>query len=272
MSPVRLLALDLDGTIVSDGIRISPRVRDVLRQVHHAGVSVTLASGRAYYVTRLFAHELAIRVPLICYQGALVQDPDGGEVRLHHRVPLDLAHELIDLTRQQGWGLCAYVNDRLYAEQLTPLVRFYAQYAPIKEEIYAVADLKAILSSGPTKLAVTVEAEQAAAVSGGLRARLGDRLQIVRPFAYSVEATHLSASKGQALAFLARRLGIEQSQTMAIGDNDNDADMVAWAGLGVAMGNASAAVKASAGYVAPSIDQDGAAQAIERFVLDGHHA
>jgi len=272
MAQVRLLALDLDGTIVSDGIRISPRVRDVLCEALHAGVLVTLASGRAFYITRLFAHELGIRAPLICYQGALVQDSDGGEVYVHHRVRPDLAHELIDLARQQGWGLCTYVNDQLYAEELGPLLRFYAEYAPIVEEVHTVADLKAILASGPTKLAVTVEIEQAAGVSDLLRERFGGRLRIVRPFAYSVEVTDLSATKGQALSFLAHRLGIEQAETMAIGDNDNDVDMLAWAGLGVAMGNAPAAVKASADYVAPPIEEDGAAQAIERFVLGKRHA
>jgi hydroxymethylpyrimidine pyrophosphatase-like HAD family hydrolase len=160
----------------------------------------------------------------------------------------------------------------LYAEHITPLVRYYSDYAPIQEKVHTVADLKDVLGSGPTKIAVTVEAEQGPAVNDLLQKQFAGRLQIVRPFAYSVEATHLSASKGQALAFLASKLGIKQSETMAIGDHDNDTDMVAWAGLGVAMGNGSAAVKAAADYVAPPIEEEGAAQAIEHFVLAKPHA
>lgn len=78
----------------------------------------------------------------------------------------------------------------------------------------------------------------------------------------------MAASKGQALAFLARKLGVSQAETMAIGDQDNDVDMVAWAGLGIAMGNASAAVKAAANHVTATIAEDGAALAIERFILE----
>jgi hydroxymethylpyrimidine pyrophosphatase-like HAD family hydrolase len=102
-----------------------------------------------------------------------------------------------------------------------------------------------------------------------LQARFAGRLCIVRSFPRFVEATNLAATKGQALKFLAHKLGVAQDETMAIGDNDNDADMVAWAGLGVAMGNASDAVRKVADYIAPHIGADGAAEAIDRFVLGG---
>jgi len=112
------------------------------------------------------------------------------------------------------------------------------------------------------------EVKQAALVDDMLRTRFAGRLCVVRSFSRFVEGTNLAVSKGQALAFLAQMLGMSPAETMAIGDNDNDADMVAWAGLGVAMGNASAAVKAVARYVAPPIEEDGAAVAIERFILE----
>jgi len=183
-------------------------------------------------------------------------------------VPLGLAHELINFVRDRGWDACVYIDDRLYVEKATPNLRFYAEYSPIKEQMNAVGDLGAFLSCDPLKIVVVVEAEQALSVSSMLRERFEGRLQIVRSFHRFVEATNLTASKGQALSFLAQMRGVTQMETMAIGDNDNDADMLAWAGLGIAMGNASDAVKAAASHVVPSIEEDGAALAIERFILE----
>jgi len=267
----RLLSLDLDGTLVDGRMQVSQRVRRALSAAMGAGVCVTLASGRMFGGTRLFAVDLGIHGPLICCQGALVQDADSAEVYLRHGVPLPLAHEMIDFVRAEAWDLCLYLDDLIYADRITPRIRFFAEYAPMKEEVTAIGDLKAFLSREPMKLVVVTDAEEAATVGDLLQERFAGRLLIARSFARFVEGTNLAASKGQALAFLARKLGVPRAETMAIGDNDNDADMVAWAGLGVAMGNASAAVKAVAGHIAPSIAEDGAAEAIERFVLDERH-
>ena len=268
----RLLAVDLDGTIVDEDLRISARVQAALLQAQDAGVHVTLASGRPPGQMRAVAKDLSIHEPIICYQGAVVKDPDTLEVHLHHGVPVHLAREFIDFARGHGWSLCMFLDDQLYAERFTSEIRFYAEYSPIPEEVQVVDDLHSILELAPTKLLVIVEAEEGAAVDAILQARFAGRLKIVRSFPRFVEATSLAATKGQALAALAKMLNVSQDQTVAIGDNDNDADMVAWAGLGVAMGNASPKVKAAADYVAPTIDADGAAEAIERFILGVTHA
>jgi len=265
--PIRLIALDLDGTILDRQMRISPRVRAALRDARRAGVHVTLASGRPFHQMRLYADELGLDAPLICYQGAVVQDARSEEVCSQWAVPLDMAHEFIAVAHQQNWDVCAYVGSHLYVESITPAVRFYAEYGPVKEEMTPVGDLRDFVASEPLKLVVVTQEEQAARASELLQERFAGRLRIMRSFTCFVEATNLAASKGQALSFLAQRLGVAQAETMAIGDNDNDADMVAWAGWGVAMGNASAATKDAADYVALPIEEDGAAEAIERFVL-----
>lgn len=264
--PYRLLALDLDGTIVDGSLQISGRVRGALRAAMDSGVHVTLASGRPFGGTRPFADDLGIQEPLICHQGAMVRDPRSGEVYFRRSLPRHLAHEFVDIVRERGWDLCLSVDDETYVERLTPALRVLLDLSPTPVKARVVADLKA-LPEEPLRLLVVVEAAQAALVDGLLRERFAGRLRIVRSFARFVEATDLAASKGQALAFLAQKLGVSQAETVAIGDHDNDADMVAWAGLGVAMGNASAAVKAAANHITATIAEDGAALAIERFIL-----
>lgn len=265
--PYRLLALDLDGTIVDGSLQISPRVRRALRAAMDSGVHVTLASGRPFDGTRLFADELGIREPLICHQGALVRDAGSGEVYLRRALARHLGHEFVDIVRQHGWDLVVTLDDEQYVERLTPALRVLLDLSPTPSKAQLVADLKA-LPQDPLRLLIVVDAAEAGAVANLLRERFAGRLLIVRSFAQFVEATDLAASKGQALAFLAQKLGVSQAQTVAIGDHDNDADMVAWAGLGIAMGNASAAVKAAANHVTATIAEDGAALAIEQFILE----
>jgi Cof subfamily protein (haloacid dehalogenase superfamily) len=267
--PIRLLALDLDGTLIDGTLRVSPRVQRALRRAMDAGVHVTLATGRSFGQTRHYAQMLGIATPLICYQGAVVQDPASEVILFRCGVPLPLAREFVELARAEQWSLGVITDDGLHAERVTEGVRFFAEYGPIAEPVIAVQNLDAVLTEEPIKLIVVTTDEEAAAVNDLLTAHFDGRLRIVRSFTCFVEGTNLAASKGQALAFLAQRLGVAQAETMAIGDHDNDADMVAWAGCGVAMGNASAAVKAGAAYIAPPLEEDGAAEAIERFVLEG---
>jgi len=271
--PFRLLALDLDGTIVDGRMQVSPRSRRALQAAVSARVHVTLASGRIFDSMRVFADDLGVREPLICMQGALVQDPVSTQVLLRCAVPQALAREFVTFGKEQDWDMGLYLDGTLYVERVTPSLQFFAGYGRIHEEMHVVGDLSALSSAEPMKLVVVARGpEQTVQIDGLLQRRFADRLGIVRSFARFVEGTNLLASKGRALSFLAGRLGVAQSDTMAIGDNDNDADMVAWAGLGVAMGNASAAVKAAAGYLAAPIEQDGAAEAIERFILDQRNA
>jgi Cof subfamily protein (haloacid dehalogenase superfamily) len=266
--PIRLIALDLDGTVIDDTLRVSPRVRQALHRAMDAGVHVTLATGRSFTQTRYYAQQLGITTPLICYQGGLVQDPTSEAVLFRCGVPLPLAREFVNVARAQQWSLGVVTDAGLHAERVTEGVRFFAEFGPIPDAVIEVPDLGTVLTQEPVKVIVVTSEEEALAVRDLLAAHFDGRLRIVRSFPCFVEGTNLAASKGQALAFLAQRLGVAQSETMAIGDHDNDADMVAWAGFGVAMGDASAAVKAGATYVAPQLEEDGAAEAIERFVLE----
>jgi hypothetical protein len=230
---------------------------------------VTLASGRLFDQVRVFAEELGICEPLICNQGAVVKDLPAGRALYNCSVPRPLANEFMAYVLQQGWDLCVYAGDRLYAHEVTPEVRLLVDLAPRGQKVHALEELDSRVEL--EQLLVIVQPERTALVERLLKERFGGRLCIVRSFSHFVEGSNLLVSKGRALAFLADRLGIGQAETMAIGDQDNDASMVDWAGMGIAVGNASAAVKAVANYVTGTVTEDGAAQAIERFILGTNH-
>lgn len=256
----RLLALDLDGTVMGRSSDLSPRVKRVVERALEKGVVVTLATGRVFGSALPFAQELGIIAPIISSQGAMIRAPLKRPL-MEWTIPLALAHRLIAVAREVGLKLSAYVGDTLCLEGQSPWV-----YPP-SVEVRVVEDLFSSLPGEPHKMRFEGDEEVIQALASLLLGRFQGLLNLARPDPFSLQATHPQASKGQGLAYLARYLGIPREEVMAIGDYDNDVDMVAWAGLGVAVGNASPRLLAVADEVVPPLDEEGAAVAIERYIL-----
>lgn len=263
---IRLLALDLDGTLVGDDLHISTRVRRAVTAAQARGVLATLATGRMLEAARPFARALSITAPLICYQGGLIQAP-GSESPLY-RATMDraLAREALALQRERGWHAVLYADDHVFVAERQRSEAFYQDL--LGERLVWTDDLESVLERRvPVKFLFVADPREADQIEQQVRRHFAGRLEIVRSHAMFVEGNPPGVSKGDALRRLAAHLDVPQAQVMAIGDQGNDASMIAWAGLGVAMGNGSPAVKAVADWQAPPLTEDGAAVAIERFVL-----
>ncbi len=256
----RLLALDLDGTVVKQDLTISPRVKDAVERVLEKGVVVTLATGRVFGSALTFAQELGIKAPIISSQGAMIGAPRKRPLA-EWTIPLALAHRLIALAREAGLKLSAYVGDTLCLEGPSPWV-----YPP-SVEVRVVEDIFSSLPDEPHKMRFEGDEGVIRASLSLLSEQFRGLLNLARPDPFSLQATHPQASKGQGVAYLARHLEIPRQEVMAIGNYDNDVDMVAWAGLGVAVGNASPRLLAVADEIVPPLDEEGAAVAIERHIL-----
>ncbi len=262
----RLIALDLDGTVMGDERIISPRVRRAVAEAQARGVHVTVATGRSYLSTQPYAAVLSITEPYICYQGGLIVQPDG---QVLHRIALQrhLAAQVLTLAQERGWHAVLYRDGRVYVSELRHAIPFYE--ALVNPDLQCVADLSSWLDTDPDKVLIVADNPlHTDAIYAEMQARFSDCMQIVRSHALFAEANPLGVNKGAGLAWLADYLAVPQAKVMAVGDQDNDAPMLAWAGLGVAMGNASPACRAAADWLAPPCSEDGAAVAIERFVLN----
>jgi Cof subfamily protein (haloacid dehalogenase superfamily) len=261
--PYRLVALDLDGTLVDLNFSFSLRVKRAIAAAQGRGIGVTLATGRSPVSTRPFAQALNICLPLICYQGGLIAECDG---RVLHRAALDraLAAQAIALAQARGWHVTLYQDGAFYVSELRHPLSFYEGL--LNPQVHQVADLRALLDHDPDKLIIIAQGD-GDDILAGLRERFDGQMAIVRSHELFIEANPLGVDKGHGLAWVANYLGVPQSQVMAVGDQDNDVPMLAWAGLGVAMGSGSPACKAAAGWIAPAFEEDGAAVAIERFAL-----
>ncbi len=266
---IRLIAIDLDGTLIDDRLTVAPRVKEALAAAQARGVIVTLASGRMFRAMQPFAQELNIQAPLICYQGGLVRHPVTEETTFHLPVPTPMAQEVVALARARGIQVNAFADDRLHVERMGPEAEVYMRIAQVEATV--VPDLAAFLADNPsTKLVlVNLEEHKTDSLVEELTTHFGERLGITKSHRYYTEAVHPEVNKGRALTQLADGLGFSLDQVMGIGDNLNDLSLVETAGFGVAMGNGNPRVKAAAEFVTASFEEDGVAVAVEKFVLGG---
>lgn len=244
-----LVASDLDGTLLPPDLEFTAETIAGVRRLHEAGITFVICTGRMLRSTRRMAARLAIEDgPIICYQGALVADLGSGEWLLHRPVSQEMAADVVRRARDIGRHLNVYVDDRLFVEQLDDWARRYAEYAEVA--VNAVDDLLTVVADkAPTKLVITTEPDDAAALTPELQRRWEGRLVVTRSQLPYIEITDVCATKSHALEFLCTRLGLRRERTVACGDGLNDVDMLRWAGLGVAMAQATPAVREVADLV-----------------------
>lgn len=266
MNPCKLLAIDLDDTLLDDNLNISSRTKNTLQRARERGLIVTLATGRMYRSALPFALELGIDVPLITYQGALVKNTATGEIIRDFPVPVDIAREIIGLVeREYGFHINVYVDDNLYAKSITEEGRGYAKLARVP--LNPVGDLLDFLRVDPTKMVIVAREEELDPLLPRLKSLYGDTLHITKSKPNYLEVMHPKADKGQALADLAHIYGISREEIMAFGDAPNDVEMLRYAGTAVVMANAAEEMKTIADYVTLSNNEDGVADAIKKLLL-----
>lgn len=259
----KLVAIDLDDTLLKNDLTISDRVKKAIKASIAKGTMVTFATGRMFASALPYALDLNLDLPLITYQGALVKYADGREI-YHRPIELPLAKEVLSFLKPKGLHINVYLNDILCMENITEQGKNYS--AMIRVPIHQISfpeDIKEAV----TKIVIIAEKEELDLVEKELQDRFGDTISNIRSKPYFVEIAHPLATKGNALKQLAEFLGIKREEVIAIGDSMNDFDMIEYAGCGVAMANGIDAIKNIADYITTTNEDDGVAEVIENFVL-----
>lgn len=261
---IRLVVLDLDGTILKPDSTISSRVQQAIRRTIQRGTAVTLATGRVFPITLKFAQPLGITTPLICGNGAIIKDPTTRQRLFYRPVPLADVADLIDLADRYGLHVNVYQDDYVYTARRTPGLDLYETVGPT--DVRIVGDLKQFIKSDVTKMLFICDAESQATIEAEFRKVIPPRLKVIRSHHHFLEVVSADATKGAALTFLCNYLNILPQNVLAIGDHENDADLLTVAGIGVAMASGYEKAKQAAEWIAPGIDADGAAVAIEKYL------
>jgi Cof subfamily protein (haloacid dehalogenase superfamily) len=228
------------------------------------GIRVILATGRMFQSARKIAAMLDVHGPIICYQGGLVGDADTGEVLLHRPLEVPLAREILQALGPHARTTNAYVDDLLYVTEANPEAVRYAEIAGV--EMHVVGDLASWLERPTTKLVTVGDPSWLDPLRDEMQARFGDRAFVAKSLPIFLEFAAPEVSKSAAMRFLGERLGFSSEQCVAFGDGENDRDLLAWAGLGVCVANASETLRDEADWVVPAVTEDGVARFLEQVV------
>ncbi|HYF93899.1 MAG TPA: Cof-type HAD-IIB family hydrolase [Symbiobacteriaceae bacterium] len=263
---IKLVALDIDGTLVGKDHQIPPRTREAIRTAGDRGVRFAIVTGRMYKSCVPYARELGLEgMPLVAYNGGMVCEYPSGRLIYHAPVPLDVCKAMAAFCEARGYHLQAYVGDELYVPNMGPYTREYAANAGVAA--HDVGPLSAWLQKPSTKLLIIHDAQEMPRVRAEVLALLGPAVEAASSHPHYLECVSPGVSKGTALEAIAASLGLERAEVMAVGDGMNDMDMLQWAGTSFAMAHAPEPLRRVATHVTESGPGDGVAEALERMGL-----
>lgn len=261
---IKMIATDIDGTILKWGLDFSPEMKQCVKKLKNAGVKVVLVTGRMHCATLPISKELGLDTPIISYQGGLIKDLNNKTL-YQSNLNSDYAKEIIKWARENDIHLNLYIDDKLYVEKDNDIVKSYTDGKFIDYTVCSFDDLEikdvnkllAIDMKNPDRVTGWVEI---------LKAKYPD-LYIVKSTPYFCEIGSSEAKKSLGVKFLCDMWGIKREEVLAIGDQNNDIDLVEAGGIGVAMGNGTPELKKSADYITDTVDNDGFVKAVEKFVI-----
>jgi Cof subfamily protein (haloacid dehalogenase superfamily) len=279
--PIHLLALDIDGTLVGDDMVVRDRTVDAVRAAVRSGIRVSLVTGRMASSARQFADTLGLCEPIVAYQGALIRAmpdrdprrrarPAIGRLLVHTPLATDVAREAVTWCRSHG--LEPHVNhlERFIVRSDDPRADDYSKFLGARADF--VPDLVAAIRRPVTKVIAMGDAGQPEAILADARQAFEGRAEVTLSHPQFIEFVSPGVSKGRAVRWLARRARVPLEQALAVGDQWNDLEMLRVVGHGAAMPTAPATVRLAARYVAPRLEDEGAATLIEDLVLAGPRA
>jgi Cof subfamily protein (haloacid dehalogenase superfamily) len=261
----KLVALDLDGTLLSDNKILNASTQAAIKRAQDKGVIFTIATGRMYRGAVRYAAQLNIEIPIITYNGAVIKNPLSGEVHREFKVPSRLAMRAIDSLDGQPVLKYVFTGDNVITDLVHEWTDNYSNVLDV--EMKYVDDVRLALDDDPIMVVFMVQAEMRKNISDTLRNTFGSEARITNSSNWFVDVLNPSASKSLALEQLAKSLGILRDEIIAVGDNLNDLEMIQYAGLGVAVANASDDLKQSADHVTKAECYLGVEEVIEEFCI-----
>lgn len=275
--PIKLLALDIDGTLLTPHGEITPRNSAAINMARQSGVQIVLVTGRRFNSARELAQRLDMGAPLISHNGALTKNVETLETLDYHPLDIEIARAIISFGRECGADMiCCDDPDGLgkmviegVSEENKSLHRYLDKY---RDSVSVVSDLLGYVDHSPIQIMFSGRCDPMDDFAARLKVAMGERIQLFKTRYRSADLTildalNVTASKGASLAAIAKKHGVAREAIMAIGDNHNDLTMLRYAGLGVVMANAEDELKRMGFELTSSNEEDGVAEAIERHIL-----
>jgi hypothetical protein len=267
MKPIRILALDMDDTLLRSDLSISHRTRHAIKQTEELGVTVVLASGRIPEAMEQSSRLLGLHQRpgyLISNNGALIEESNSGNIVHEARIQCDTALTICDMADAEGFALQLYQDDIMYLSKHNEYSNFDHRITGIRQVV--VQNFRDMVKDGCYKLIIPGDPAILSHVETIIRNFMGKNITLFTSRPYFLEIMAKDTDKGSALAKVAEIMNVKADEVLAMGDSMNDEAMILWAGVGVAMANADERIKSIADIVADyNNDNDGVAEVIEKY-------
>ncbi|AMO84440.1 Cof subfamily protein (haloacid dehalogenase superfamily) [Solibacillus kalamii] len=259
-----LIVLDLDGTLLTDEKKISLLTKETLLKAKEAGHQVMIATGRPYRASQLYYQELSLTTPIVNFNGALIHHPKNPMWKaIHTTVDLSVVHDVVESVHKYEYdNLIAEVMDDVYLHREDEGV---LQLLHMGNPNILTGDLKNTLKEDPTSLLIQADDVNTPIIRKHLQdvhAELIEHRRWGAPFPI-IEIVHKGLSKAVGIDYIAKEMGIPRERIIAFGDEDNDLEMIDYAGVGVAMSNGIDDLKTIANEITLSNNEDGIAKFLQ---------
>lgn len=266
MNNFKMICLDIDGTLLNSKHQITDEVKRAINiAVNEKNIPVILVSARMPKGITFLQRELEIEQPIICYSGALILDKDNN-VLSKEFISVSNLEEVYKLTKNHNIHMSLYKDNEWYIEEMDYWAK---QESEITNIIPKITDFNELMQvwreegAGPNKILCMANPEEISFLKENIH---DNGLNIYPSKPTYLEIMPGKASKTSAINCLQKKFNVDKTEIIAMGDNYNDIDMIEYAGLGIAMGNAPEDVKKHADYVTSTNDEDGVAEALKKYI------
>lgn len=260
----KLIAADMDGTLLNTRGIITKRTILSIRNAVEKGVVFTVSTGRPIQGVERYNKILNLDAPFITYNGAMIVIGKSKKILYEQGLEACDARNILNWAKQFTPTVMVWSDNKLYVSELNERTEKYKSLSGV--EPILIKDEEAVIQNGITKILWYDDAENISGYLPVLRDNLGSSINLYTSQPYFLEFVDIRVSKARALERLGQYYNISPSEMIAIGDGLNDLDMIEYAGLGVAMGNAHDLVKGRADFITKSCDEDGVAYVIDKFI------
>lgn len=270
----KMLALDIDGTILNSQGQLSARTKTAITQAKERGIKVVLATGRRLTNTIALVEALGLTDLVVVHNGAVVYDPKLNQTVWQQGIELDLAQTILDKLEALSLNYIVYTGESAGERVVAPQEKWKEPEDLLTHYLGEDAEFtpSVVLDTPPVRISLIDHWEKVDPFYDEILNHHGEQVNAMlfgaeRDTWRGIEILPVNANKRTGVAYVAERAGFSAAEVVAIGDNINDLEMVAWAGLGVAMENGAEVLKGQARRIAPSHNEDGVARIIEELFL-----
>lgn len=267
----KLLALDMDGTLLNSKHQISTKNKDMVNKARKAGIKVVLLSGREPGSIKHYSKQLELNEVLSGFNGGIITDNKVEKIYLNQCLEAELAKKTIALAEKDNMCIVIFLlSEILICDGSDERYSIFDKYViiPVKEVGKLSEYLEANnLWSNINKILVSDDNDTLKKFKSKLEIETEDKMSLLFSLSFFLEVFSKEVSKGVALKEIAKHYDVKREEIIAIGDGENDISMIEYAGFGVAMGNSPNNVKEIADYVTLSNKEDGVSHVIEKYLL-----